>query len=446
MTENSTNFTDADAVEIRILAWVMGEASAAEAAELARMCEENLALKELRREMAAMHGLLVSEAEMATSDAEWKISAARRKTIEALPTPGGKGKSGLHSRLVGWLAMAAVLLLFAGIIFQRRSPDEQIAVEDVARAPSSPISTLPFPAPPSPAPAIVSEPAPSAPEEELAMAETARADAAEIAAADNPVRARRQLETMAKTKPVAEVPTISERGDFPLQPSGASFEVAAAALQNGVVPDRKSIQVSDFYNAIDYGDPGPVAGEVVAITTSRIAHPVFPGKILLRVAWKFREENGVPENASLRVDFLPARVAESGMTGFRGGAENGIFRNEKVENSGRAGIAMFIIRPKSDGKGDLARVTVEFARIGETGRARRVWEIPWEARVSPLEEAAPGTQLSALALLAGEKLAGGTDAGKIDFRRWATMRKNLAGTFVTNPEAMRMLKLIDALE
>ena len=53
-----------ESVEARIVAWVLGETSAFEAAELERLCEERPELLVFRRRMRALHGLL-TEAEAA---------------------------------------------------------------------------------------------------------------------------------------------------------------------------------------------------------------------------------------------------------------------------------------------------------------------------------------------------------------------------------------------
>jgi tetratricopeptide (TPR) repeat protein len=73
---------------------------------------------------------------------------------------------------------------------------------------------------------------------------------------------------------------------FSLNISDASFKVAQAALAKGERPDPAGIKVEQFYNAVDYGDPAPSAGEPVAVTLEQSAHPVVPGRNLVRVALK----------------------------------------------------------------------------------------------------------------------------------------------------------------
>src|SRR6478735_11309584 len=70
-------------VEARIVAWVLGEASTFEAAELERLCEERPELLVFRRRMRALHGLL-TEAEAARPDESWKLPSEKRKVLDEI--------------------------------------------------------------------------------------------------------------------------------------------------------------------------------------------------------------------------------------------------------------------------------------------------------------------------------------------------------------------------
>jgi Mg-chelatase subunit ChlD len=84
-----------------------------------------------------------------------------------------------------------------------------------------------------------------------------------------------------------EVAAVQEPySTFSLNISDASFQVAQAALAKGERPDPAGIKVEQFYNAVDYGDPSPSAGEPVAVTIEQAAHPVIPGRNLVRVSLK----------------------------------------------------------------------------------------------------------------------------------------------------------------
>ena len=72
-----------ESVEARIVAWVLGETSAFEAAELERLCEERPELLIFRRRMLALHGLL-AETETAETDHSWKLPPEKRKALDEI--------------------------------------------------------------------------------------------------------------------------------------------------------------------------------------------------------------------------------------------------------------------------------------------------------------------------------------------------------------------------
>jgi uncharacterized protein YegL len=86
---------------------------------------------------------------------------------------------------------------------------------------------------------------------------------------------------------IQEVPAAEEPfSTFSLNISDASFQVAQAALAKGERPDPAGVKVEQFYNAVDYGDPAPANGEPVAVRIEQAAHPVIPGRTLVRIALK----------------------------------------------------------------------------------------------------------------------------------------------------------------
>lgn len=86
-----------------------------------------------------------------------------------------------------------------------------------------------------------------------------------------------EVETLASDDPYST---------FSLNVSDASFQIAKAALARGERPDPASIKPEQFYNAVDYQDPAPAADEPVAVNIDQSAHPVVPGRNLVRIALK----------------------------------------------------------------------------------------------------------------------------------------------------------------
>ncbi len=97
--------------------------------------------------------------------------------------------------------------------------------------------------------------------------------AARLAAIDESLRA----EIAAATQPFST---------FSLHVSDVSFRLAKAALDRGERPDPASIRPEEFYNAFDYGDPSPAAGEPVVCRIEQAAHPFLQQRNLVRIAMK----------------------------------------------------------------------------------------------------------------------------------------------------------------
>lgn len=100
---------------------------------------------------------------------------------------------------------------------------------------------------------------------------------------------------------------------FSLNISDASFRIAQAALAKGEQPDPAGIRVEQFYNAVNYGDPAPASGQPVAGTVEQAAHPVVPGRNLVRVAIKTAAAGRSPQQAlhlTLLVDQSGSMVRE----------------------------------------------------------------------------------------------------------------------------------------
>ncbi|TAE77418.1 MAG: DUF3520 domain-containing protein [Verrucomicrobia bacterium] len=113
-TDKPLNTVGDDALEARITAWVLGEASSFEAEELEKLCAADPALRLLERRLRVLHEL-VSEDFKVGPVAEWKLSDARREKItdllgvepEVLGAPKYSGRFGRHVLL----ALAACLMI-----------------------------------------------------------------------------------------------------------------------------------------------------------------------------------------------------------------------------------------------------------------------------------------------------------------------------------------------
>ena len=98
-------------------------------------------------------------------------------------------------------------------------------------------------------------------------------------------KAAQQVKIVVDESLRTEIPTATEAiSTFSLHVSDASFRLAKAALARGEAPDASTIRPEEFYNAFDYGDPAPVAGEPVSCRIEQAAHPFLQQRNLVRVA------------------------------------------------------------------------------------------------------------------------------------------------------------------
>ena len=73
---------------------------------------------------------------------------------------------------------------------------------------------------------------------------------------------------------------------FSLNVSDVSFQLAAASLEKGQMPDAAGIRSEEFINAFDYRDPEAAAGKPMAFTSERVRYPFTHNRELLRFSIK----------------------------------------------------------------------------------------------------------------------------------------------------------------
>jgi Mg-chelatase subunit ChlD len=92
---------------------------------------------------------------------------------------------------------------------------------------------------------------------------------------------------------------------FSLNVSDASFKLAAASLQNGVMPGAASIRSEEFINAFDFRDPEPAPGAPIGFAWERAGYPFAHNRDLLRFSVKTAaqgRQEGRPLNLVLLLD------------------------------------------------------------------------------------------------------------------------------------------------
>ncbi|MCP5519677.1 MAG: von Willebrand factor type A domain-containing protein [Verrucomicrobiales bacterium] len=92
---------------------------------------------------------------------------------------------------------------------------------------------------------------------------------------------------------------------FSLNVADVSFKLAAAALDQGQLPDPAGVRSEEFVNAFDYRDPEPLPGQPVAFTWERARYPFAHNREVMRFALKTAaagRDGGRPLNLVLLLD------------------------------------------------------------------------------------------------------------------------------------------------
>jgi autotransporter-associated beta strand protein len=73
---------------------------------------------------------------------------------------------------------------------------------------------------------------------------------------------------------------------FSLNVSDVAFQLAAASIEQGKLPDPDTLRSEEFINAFDYRDPEPAPGAPLGFTTERARYPFAQNRDLLRFSIK----------------------------------------------------------------------------------------------------------------------------------------------------------------
>ncbi|RYD28314.1 MAG: hypothetical protein EOP87_19830, partial [Verrucomicrobiaceae bacterium] len=109
-----------EVMEARIVAWVLGEASAFEIAELERLCAEQPELELFRRRMLALQGLLAEAIAPDVDAAAWKLPAAKRCVVEeafGVEETGHPERAATRRRKPAWQWLGAGAGIAASVSF-----------------------------------------------------------------------------------------------------------------------------------------------------------------------------------------------------------------------------------------------------------------------------------------------------------------------------------------
>lgn len=265
-------------------------------------------------------------------------------------------------------------------------------------------------------------------------------------------------------KLLAEIPRSKDRNaTFPFNTSEVSFQLAKAAIAQGISPDPSTIQLEQFYNAVDYGDPVPAIGESVAATIEQSSHPFLTGTHLVRVALRIgsddsnsaQQVSGIrplrAEDLKVTVKFNPQRIGKYRLLGFeQKRPETEQFSDESVNaaqsTNDDTGVAIYQVESQPEGSGEVGELSISFHDPATGRTAERIWTIFHQSQPTDFDRAAPSMQLAGLSLFAAEKLCGGPTAKNINFNQLSASITRVKQFYGSNSRACEMLNMIEKLK
>lgn len=116
-------------------------------------------------------------------------------------------------------------------------------------------------------------------------------------------------------------------------------------------------------------------------------------------------------NVKVQIEFNPERVGKYKLLGFeKHRLKKEDFRNDKVDAAelaaAEAGVAVYQVETKPDGKGDVGSAFVRFRDMATGEMLERRWSIPYQSHPSRPVTAAPSMQVATVAAMLGAKLKG----------------------------------------
>ena len=486
-----------DAVEARIVAWMHGESSAVESAALERLCQDRPELSAFRCRMEALHESLTQVESPAVL--AWKLPPAKRRVLEDRFSE--KSMVRIDPKKVGgnrWVyfkafSAVAACFLFAVIVLQTTRPSwmeltpvvasvadqnaEIYGVDSMAMAKKRDSGLQEITRQKQLAGKKLSDPSgdtiaavPAAEPDSDAFASQFSSESQGYGAGDgalnrlemesSPGQADAVLAEDKQGRTLADLPMLTRNRAAPaaaqpalklnLKSSAAearhvSFQLAKSALALGKRPDPTAIQLEEFYNAVDYGDPAPATGEPVAATIEQSAHPFLPKTHLVRVALRIgtsgRRDRA--ENVTVRVKFDSKRIGKHQLLGFEQGGLATVGANLCED---KTGVVIYQVELLAGSVGDIGEVSVNFRDTTRHKMDERAWPISFPSRVTAFDQATPSMQLAGLALLAAEKLRDGASASSIDFNQLTAPISRVKQFYPANPRVAEMLEMIEKLK
>ena len=154
-------------------------------------------------------------------------------------------------------------------------------------------------------------------------------------------------------------------------------------------------------------------------------------------------------NVKVQIEFNPDRVGKYKLLGFeKHRLKKEDFRNDKIDAAelaaAEAGVAVYQIETKPDGKGDIGSAFVRFRDMATGEMTERRWTIPYQSHPSRPAAAAPSMQVAAVAVMLGAKLKGDALGEVVDLEALLQIVSELPEAWREKPRVVELKTMLES--
>jgi len=153
-------------------------------------------------------------------------------------------------------------------------------------------------------------------------------------------------------------------------------------------------------------------------------------------------------NVKVQVEFNPERVGGYKLFGFeKHRLKKEDFRNDKVDAAemaaAEAGVAVYQVETKPEGKGDIGSVSVRFQNTSTGRMVEKRWAIPYSAAVPPVENAPEAIRIASAATFLAETLKGTPAGNRVELNKLPQWLAGLSQSFAADARIQSLQSMIE---
>ncbi len=152
-------------------------------------------------------------------------------------------------------------------------------------------------------------------------------------------------------------------------------------------------------------------------------------------------------NVKVQVEFNPDRVGKYHLLGFqKHRLEKEDFRNDAVDAAelaaAEAGVALYLVEAKPEGKGDIGFVSVRFRNLATGEMVENRWPILYDPNTPSFEQASPAIRLAGTASFLGSRLKEDSLGQVVDMQTLSTVINELPSRWKRDEKTLQLQQMI----